>query len=52
MNGSSSLSVTGSAAVHDGPEDSDEGRPGGQPIGGPAEGRRGRPGQAEEGERP
>lgn len=45
-------SVIGSAAVHDGPEGSDEGRPGGQPTGRPAEGRRGRPGSAEEGERP
>lgn len=45
-------SVIGSAAVHDGPEDPDEGRPGGRPIGRPAEGRRGRAGQAEEGERP
>lgn len=38
--------------MHDRPEDSDEGRPGGHPIGQPAEGRRGRPGPAEEGERP
>lgn len=36
--------------MHDGPEDSDEGCTGGQPIGQPAEGGRGHPGKTEEGE--
>lgn len=44
--------VTDCAAVHDGPEDSDEGCTGGQPIGQPAEGGRGHPCKAEEGEWP
>lgn len=42
--------VTDCAAVHDGPEDSDEGCTGGQPIGQPAEGGWGHPCKAEEGE--
>lgn len=40
---------TDGAAEHDGAEDTDAGRAGGQPIGRPAERRRGRPGSAEEG---
>lgn len=45
-----SFCTTDCAAVHDGPEDSDEGCPGGQQIGQPAEGGWGHPGEAEEGE--
>lgn len=44
------LCLTDGAAVHDGPEDSDEGCTRGQPIGQPAEGGRGHPGEVEEGE--
>ena len=42
--------LTDCSAVHVGPEDSDEGRTGGQQIGRPAEGGRGHLGEAEEGE--
>jgi len=38
------------AAVHGGPEDSDEECTGGQPIGRTAEGGRGRPGEVKKGE--
>lgn len=41
---------TDCAAVHDGPEDTDEECTGGQPIGQPAEGGRSHLGEAEEGE--
>jgi len=41
---------TDRAAVHGGRDDSDEERPGGQSIGQPAEGGRGHPSEAEEGE--